>query len=858
MTVPTADHEQYVHLVSLHEADPEDCNLFGNKAASLARMMQAGVPVPEGYVLTTEAFDIAREQDTIPESYVAEVMRVIGELGDVAIRSSATVEDTDGLSLAGVFETSYVTDRNPDTVTGVITDIYAQAISADVVRLVETYGISVSDIKLGLIIQRLIHPDFAGVMYYPEESDDVVLEYVAGFARKLVDGEQEGATLLLSKERSLIKASSGFDDNPMPKPIVNQLLEYGQKVVDIFEERGQDVEFTTSKEGLHIVQARPLTRELGHMTFKPTVDGMVGRVRERAHNLMTGEMAKFNTDKSVLHLNNFAELLPDPAPMDIGIFQSVFTGLDDQEGAIQLSRRRMGYPDTVSSLGYMHYLGGKAYESLAGDAGSFYVGFPPSEQEYLTTLVTDYLDTVYADPAKAAYPQMGLYLRHPSITDLATRFGDARAAEYMDTYLAHRSGLDVVADNFLAGLSELEAEYEGFMAEELARDPETLDDSELLEAYDYALQHLRTRSAIDFDTAAHLALYYTQLLEQKVAAHPAVGTERIGSVLSVLAQGLEGSAVTAANMAIWSAPDADVAYSTATKLVGHYQVEGEVMEIRQPRFIDSPEALRHYVDALRSGDNYREVFEGQRLERISQQDELLSGLDDETRRDFTDIMTRMQRFQSLRETLKDRLTKEYVPLRNYLIEIGSRSGLEDEEVFYVYPHEIQSLMEDHASVRHLINARKVEHDLERKLSMPRVLRHDTVGDISSKSAHAEAFTEADGQLIAAGRPVQGIVVNLDQMGDYTEAMRLVDSLRADGYSVIIAASIINLTHDPYLNKAEGLVLENAGFVSHGAQRARELGIGALSGIDTARLRTGMRVLFDPESGIVQNLNEKKQ
>jgi phosphohistidine swiveling domain-containing protein len=106
--------------------------------------------------------------------------------------------------------------------------------------------------------------------------------------------------------------------------------------------------------------------------------------------------------------------------------------------------------------------------------------------------------------------------------------------------------------------------------------------------------------------------------------------------------------------------------------------------------------------------------------------------------------------------------------------------------------------------------------------------------------------------------VEGIVVNLDQAGHYEEAMRLLDSLRADGHSVILAAKVMNLTHDPYLNKAEGLILESAGFASHGAQRARELGVGALSGIDTARLRTGMRVLFDTDSGVVRNLKENEQ
>lgn len=64
---------------------------------------------------------------------------------------------------------------------------------------------------------------------------------------------------------------------------------------------------------------------------------------------------------------------------------------------------------------------------------------------------------------------------------------------------------------------------------------------------------------------------------------------------------------------------------------------------------------------------------------------------------------------------------------------------------------------------------------------------------------------------------------------------------------------MNLSHDPFIAQAAGLVIENAGIVAHGAQRARELGKGAIGGIRSRQLKTGMRVFFDPINQIVRKL-----
>lgn len=92
-----------------------------------------------------------------------------------------------------------------------------------------------------------------------------------------------------------------------------------------------------------------------------------------------------------------------------------------------------------------------------------------------------------------------------------------------------------------------------------------------------------------------------------------------------------------------------------------------------------------------------------------------------------------------------------------------------------------------------------------------------------------------------------MVVNLDEYdSDPAALIDAMNRLRDLGTKVILAAAQVNLTHDPFINRADGIVLRNAGFVSHGAQRARELGVGALSGIDTRQLLSGMKIVLDPE------------
>jgi len=126
------------------EIDMQSLPLVGGKSASLGELAQAGLPVPEGFCVTTSAFarflagsslmnaffnelDQLQAEDfsalhnlgerlrnhlnslPIPkdvESDIAEAWSSLGSASPVAIRSSASAEDLPGASFAGQQETT--------------------------------------------------------------------------------------------------------------------------------------------------------------------------------------------------------------------------------------------------------------------------------------------------------------------------------------------------------------------------------------------------------------------------------------------------------------------------------------------------------------------------------------------------------------------------------------------------------------------------------------------------------------------------------------------------------------------------------------------------------------------------------
>jgi small subunit ribosomal protein S1 len=119
MTLHTTPHSDYI--LKLRNASRRTIDRTGVKAANLGELASVGFPVPEGFVLTTTAFErfladnafrVDRDPETVargllPADVAHALVTAATDLGDapLAVRSSGVAEDLTGASFAGQYVT---------------------------------------------------------------------------------------------------------------------------------------------------------------------------------------------------------------------------------------------------------------------------------------------------------------------------------------------------------------------------------------------------------------------------------------------------------------------------------------------------------------------------------------------------------------------------------------------------------------------------------------------------------------------------------------------------------------------------------------------------------------------------------
>ena len=154
--------------------------LIGGKALSLSRMMtELKVNVPCGYAISCEAFS----GGAIRDEAKAEIDSLVASLDEeltYAVRSSAINEDGAKASFAGQYET--VTDVPKAGIMDAIGKVIASVGSATVKEYEGSF--SQEDLGIGVVIQKFVKPEFAGVVFTSDPitgaDDQLVGSYVHG------------------------------------------------------------------------------------------------------------------------------------------------------------------------------------------------------------------------------------------------------------------------------------------------------------------------------------------------------------------------------------------------------------------------------------------------------------------------------------------------------------------------------------------------------------------------------------------------------------------------------------------------------------------------------------------------------
>ncbi|WP_456394106.1 PEP/pyruvate-binding domain-containing protein [Thermococcus sp.] len=224
---------------------------IGGKAHRLS-LLTRYFNVPEGFVVTTKAYELWKETGSLSKDLIDEIKEyfhspyVLEGRFPVVVRSSATVEDSSRASFAGVFE-SVTGVSSFDELIRAIERIFKSAESSRVKEYMKRLGIK-GEVKMAVIVQRQVHPKLSGVLFTrsPNEPDRALVELVEGSPEKLVGGGESGKRLLLPRDPTGVK-----------DPLMRELIETGLEVEELFR-KPQDIEWAYDGT-LWLLQSREVT-----------------------------------------------------------------------------------------------------------------------------------------------------------------------------------------------------------------------------------------------------------------------------------------------------------------------------------------------------------------------------------------------------------------------------------------------------------------------------------------------------------------------------------------------------------------------------------------------------------------------
>ncbi len=326
-----------------------DVAYAGGKGANLGELTAAGLPVPDGFVVgasayalfcdagglrsriearlapvdvdDTEALSAATAEVRVmveSEPVPAEVETAIREAYEalsaadaddpVAVRSSATAEDTEAASFAGMNET-FLNIRGADAVVDAVRRCWSSLFGARTVFYRAKRGFGQADMDIAVVVQRQVLATRAGVMFTidPASGDTgrLVIEGSFGLGEAVVSGSVSPDRYLVQKEDLAITArevrrkelviepvadggtvTRELEDDEAMRPVlsddeVREIAGLGRRIEEHYGS-AQDTEWCYDPEGIaFMLQSRPVTSSGGAPAEAAAHDGEIARPRPR-------------------------------------------------------------------------------------------------------------------------------------------------------------------------------------------------------------------------------------------------------------------------------------------------------------------------------------------------------------------------------------------------------------------------------------------------------------------------------------------------------------------------------------------------------------------------------------------------
>ncbi|MFJ9555595.1 PEP/pyruvate-binding domain-containing protein [Nocardiopsis sp. NPDC101807] len=242
-----------MRVIPLDRIEADSAGLVGGKAAGLGEAIRAGERVPPGFCVTTAA----DASGAVPEDEVAAAYTALGG-GPVAVRSSATAEDLPEASFAGQQDT-YLDVEGVEDVLAAVGRCRDSLWTDRAVAYRRDLGIDDASVRMAVIVQRMVRPRAAGVLFTANPvtgtRGETVLDAVPGLGTAVVDGTAEPDHYVVRPDGS----TDGPRDGCLSPGEVDELRAAGARLQAHFG-AAQDVEWAVDHDGTAwILQSRPIT-----------------------------------------------------------------------------------------------------------------------------------------------------------------------------------------------------------------------------------------------------------------------------------------------------------------------------------------------------------------------------------------------------------------------------------------------------------------------------------------------------------------------------------------------------------------------------------------------------------------------
>jgi rifampicin phosphotransferase len=788
---------------SLKQLPGEAAEMAGGKARVLARLSQAGYPVPDGFVITAGALNgggPAAEVWQQVEAHAAALRNGSGK--PLAVRSSALNEDSAAASFAGEFET-VLNVQGGAALRRAVETVYASRQSERVAAYSEAQGIRANGAGHGLavLVQEMVPAALAGVLFTADPLSGsrarMVGSFVHGLGEQLVSGEADGKAFSLS-------APGGVYDGPEAlRPYARELFRLGQRLV---EELGgpQDIEWAVADGKLWLLQSRPIT------TLQP-------------YDARTGVWNDSRRGDFFWSNSNFGEALP-------GVMTPLTWSLMRLYADATFENPLPGDVPLMGNIGGRLYANLSLFASLLGALGYSRERMSRESQEFFGDL-----------PEELEIPLVPL-----------SRLAALRRLLPFAVRAMRRKRRNLRAlPAFQASLpAETAALREAIAVAETGPELAAL----WLERFQPLLE--RTYEMMAAGTSRYENAY--RALRRKLAGQ--VGDEDANLLLSGVSESGAELASLGPLLGLWRVRQGELSREAYLEQAGHRGVHE--FELSWPRPAEDPTWLESQLAALADSDvpallARREAQKAAAWARYEARFPRAAGR-------MQKKLAAAAAAARGREAIRSETTRLVGAARAFALRAGEVLGMGD-DVFFLSLEELLALlqaekeMSDFFKKSDILRRRAAHERLSALPPYPPLINGrfdplawgvDPVRRLDICDAHSGTNGPApDGEVVrglpASAGTVEGVVRRLASVDEG-------DRLQA---GEILVAATTNVGWTPLFPRAAAVVTDVGAPLSHAAIVARELGIPAVVGTGnaTSRLRDGARVRVDGTRGLVELL-----